>query len=109
MRHTRHLSGVAIAGALLAVAAMAGPASAAPASADSAAHTGGGAAHTGGGAACGGTGPATAPAGTLHDGGADDRPGPPRGGDGAPVRLGHRIRGPAASQPAAGARDPRTP
>src|SRR5258707_13998252 len=100
MRHTRHLSGVAIAGALLAVAAMAGPASAAPASADSAAHTGGGAAHTGGGAACGGTREATPPTGTSCGGGRFQVKGPAGGRNGRPVLFCHAAVEPRGRYPA---------
>jgi Prolyl oligopeptidase family len=101
MRHTRHLSVVAIAGALLAVAAMAGPASAAPAGAARPAHLGSA-------KACGGTGTVSTVTGALSDGATYELQCPAGAWNGTLFLFSHGYVVPGAANPAADASDPVT-
>ncbi len=101
MRHTRRLSGVAIAGAVLAVAAMTGPASAAPASTARAAHTTDG-------ETCGGTATITTVTGTLSDGATYELQCPAGTWNGTLFLFSHGYVVPGAANPATDASDPVT-
>jgi dienelactone hydrolase len=96
MKHTRRLSGLAIAGAVLAIAAMAGPASAA------------GAAPAGDGTTCGGTGTATTATGTLGDGARYELQCPAGAWNGTLFLFSHGYVQPGGANPAADASDPVT-
>ncbi|HUN32068.1 MAG TPA: prolyl oligopeptidase family serine peptidase [Trebonia sp.] len=98
MRHTKRLSAVAIAAALLTVAALTGPASAAPA----------GARHLGGGKTCGGTSAVSTVTGSLPDGATYELQCPAGTWNGTLFLFSHGYVVPGAANPATDASDPVT-